>query len=344
MTGKFSRTLPDVDALAEGVLRGDRTLLARAITLIESRAPRHRPLARELMERILPESGSSIRIGLTGVPGAGKSTFIESFGTMLCEREHHVAVLAIDPSSTRSGGSILGDKTRMEKLSQHPRAFIRPSPSGNVPGGVAARTREVLLLCEAAGFDVVLVETMGVGQGETAVRTMTDFFLLLQITGAGDDLQGIKRGVIELSDAIVVNKADGDNQMKAKQAAVEYTRALQFLNPYTPDWTPRALTVSSLEGTGMDAVWDMITEFSKTLSESGTLQAQRQRQNVEWFRTLLQQRVMEEFQDNQRGLITALEEQVMHGNLPVASALDRLFPKDETGGVRRDGVPNSDRL
>lgn len=321
---------PGVDTLVNGIQKGDTTLLARAITLIESRAPHHRQPARDLMERLLPRTGRSIRIGLTGVPGAGKSTFIEALGTRLCEQEHRVAVLAVDPTSTRSGGSILGDKTRMQELARNPRAFIRPSPSGNSAGGVAARTREALLLCEAAGFDVILVETMGVGQGETAVRTMTDFFLLLQIAGGGDDLQGIKRGVIELADAIVVNKADGDNRHRAEMARSEYARVLQFLKPYSPGWTPVAKTCSALENQGIEEIWDLIRTFRGTLTESGDLERQRKRQNVDWFRSLLQQQVMDHFTRRHQEEIRKLETLVGRGKLPVSTALDRLVRSRET--------------
>ena len=245
----------DVDSLVEGVLAGTRSALAMAITLVESRAAKHRAPAQQLMKRILPHAGGAMRVGLTGTPGAGKSTFIESLGMSLCDQGKKVAVLAVDPSSSINGGSILGDKTRMEDLCRHENSFIRPSPAGKSLGGVATRTREALLLCEAAGYDVILVETVGVGQSETAVRTMTDFFLLLQIAGGGDELQGIKKGVIELADAIVVNKADGDNKLKADMARVEYSRVMHFLHPFTPGWKPKALTCSALEGSGVDKVW-----------------------------------------------------------------------------------------
>jgi LAO/AO transport system kinase len=282
------------------------------------------------MQAMLPETGGALRIGLTGTPGAGKSTFIEALGMMLCQRGKKVAVLAVDPSSSRTGGSILGDKTRMEDLSRHVNAFIRPSPSGASLGGVAARTREALLLCEAAGYDVVLVETVGVGQSETAVRTMTDFFLLLQIAGAGDELQGIKKGVIELADAIVVNKADGDNQLRARQARAEYTKVLHFLHPFTPGWKPKALTCSALNNEGIEEVWELIEGFRDQLNESGVFEARRREQNVDWFQSLLKSAVMERFQAEQGPRIHEMETAVGKGELPVSVALDRLLEPSES--------------
>lgn len=316
---------PSARELVDGVLKGDRGLLARAITLVESRSPRHEAAARELMTAILPHTGGSMRVGLTGTPGAGKSTFIESLGLFLCRRGHRVAVLAVDPSSSRSGGSILGDKTRMEELSRDPNAFIRPSPSGGTIGGVAARTREALHLCEAAGYDVVLVETVGVGQSETAVRTMTDFFLLLQITGAGDDLQGIKKGVIELADAILVTKADGDNRTRAQQARVEYEKVLHFLDPFTPGWQPRVMTCSALQEEGISEVWEMVLDFRKTMEESGVSQKTRKEQNLDWFRSLLSQTVMARFRRDHALAMREIEAAVASGEIPVFVALDRLF-------------------
>ncbi len=322
------RAAPDIDSLVEGVLTGDRARLARAITLVESRAPKHAPYAQELMQHILPHTGGAMRIGLTGVPGAGKSTTIEALGMMLCKQGKKVAVLAVDPSSSIHGGSILGDKTRMEDLCREENAFIRPSPSGSSLGGVAARTREGLLLCEAAGYDVIIVETVGVGQSETEVRTMTDFFLLLQIAGAGDELQGIKKGVIELADAIVVNKADGDNKVRARQAKVEYTRVLHFLHPFTPGWTPKALTCSALEGDGIDKVWDLICEFREQLTASGVFEQRRREQNVDWFHSLMQQAVMQRFTLQKADQIQSMEAAVGQGELPVSVALNELLKDD----------------
>jgi LAO/AO transport system kinase len=335
---------PDVAALVRGLRAGDRAQLAQAITLVESRAAKHRASARELMQAILPHTGGALRVGLTGVPGAGKSTFIEALGLRLCAQGRRVAVLAVDPSSSRSGGSILGDKTRMEDLSREPRAFIRPSPSGDSLGGVAARTREALLLCEAAGYDVILVETVGVGQSETAVRTMTDFFLLLQIAGAGDELQGIKKGVIELADAIVVNKADGDNALRARQAKAEYAKVLHFLQPFTPGWTPVALTCSALEAEGIDAVWEVIERFRSELDASGVFAARRAEQNVDWFRSLLKSAVMERFTADRGGRIAVMERAVAAGELPVSVALEQLLePGAGVAGEAGDSPPSVER-
>lgn len=323
------RAPPNIDQIIQGLLAGDRAALARAITLIESHAAKHKPLARELLQTILPHSGNAIRIGLTGVPGAGKSTFIEALGLMLCERGKKVAVLAIDPSSSRTGGSILGDKTRMEKLSRHPNAFIRPSPAGKSLGGVAQHTREALLLCEAAKYDVILVETVGVGQSEAAVRTMTDFFLLLQISGAGDELQGIKKGVIELADVIVVNKADGKNIMASNRACSEYERVLQFLDPFTPGWKPLALTCSALNNKGIDTIWKTVEEFIQTTQASGVFESRRSAQNVDWFQTLLQEKVMEQFTEQHAETIQSIKGKIHAGQLPVSLGLDELLSHDD---------------
>src|SRR5687767_7242293 len=237
---------------AEAVASGDRAALARAITLMESRRPDHREAARALLQELMPRTGKAVRIGITGVPGVGKSTAIDTLGSMLTEKEHKVAVLAVDPSSTRTGGAILGDKTRMARLAVDPNAFIRPSPSSGTLGGVAAKTRETMLLCEAAGFDVILVETVGVGQSETAVADLTDFFLVLMLPGAGDELQGLKKGIVELADMIAVNKADGDNIARAKRAAAEYRAALHILNPRSTTWSPPVVTYSALTGDGIE--------------------------------------------------------------------------------------------
>lgn len=314
-----------MDSLVADVLAGSRTQLARAITLVESNAPQHAPYARQLIQHILPNTGGSMRLGLTGVPGAGKSTFIEALGTLLCQQEKRVAVLAVDPSSSVHGGSILGDKTRMEALCRQEKAFIRPSPSGGSPGGVAACTREALLLCEAAGYDVVIVETVGVGQSETAVRTMTDFFLLLQIAGAGDELQGIKKGVIELADAIVVNKADGDNRIRARRACADYNRILNFLQPFTPGWQPKALTCSALQGEGIDMVWELVCTFRDQITASGILQKRRREQNLDWFRLLMRQAVEQRFRQENQAHIQELETAVRSGELSVSSALNQLL-------------------
>jgi LAO/AO transport system kinase len=277
-----------LDAYADGILKGDRVTLARAITLIESVLPSDAELAAQLLDRVLPYAGHSRRIGITGVPGAGKSTFIDTLGMHLIrERHERLAVLSVDPSSPISGGSILGDKTRMERLSVEEGAFIRPSPSGGHLGGVARRTRETIVLCEAAGYRNVLVETVGVGQSETAVRSMTDFFLLIMIAGAGDELQGIKRGIIEMVDGMVVNKADGDNKLKADRARIEYSSALHLF-PATPDgWIPRVVTCSSLHGTGVPEIWDMVLEHHEHCTASGHLARRRRLQALEWMNELV---------------------------------------------------------
>ncbi len=272
----------------DGVLQQDRLMLARTITLIESTLPAHQELARIIVDKLLPHTGKGYRIGITGVPGAGKSTYIESFGNMLTERGHRVAVLAIDPSSSRSGGSILGDKTRMEKLAVNEKAFIRPSPSSGTLGGVGRKTRETMLVCEAAGYDVVIIETVGVGQSETTVASMVDFFLVLMIAGAGDELQGIKKGVLEVADTIVINKADGDNILRAEIARKEYQTALHMLMPNSPNWTPPVLTCSSLEHTGIEEIWHTILDHRQKLSDSGEMAQKRKHQALDWMSFLLE--------------------------------------------------------
>ncbi|MBD2748111.1 methylmalonyl Co-A mutase-associated GTPase MeaB [Microvirga sp. BT688] len=277
---------------AEMVASGDRAALARAITLMESRRPDHREAARALLQRLMPLTGKAVRIGITGVPGVGKSTTIDTLGSMLTEKGHKVAVLAVDPSSTRTGGAILGDKTRMARLAADPNAFIRPSPSSGTLGGVAAKTRETMLLCEAAGFDVILVETVGVGQSETAVADLTDFFLVLMLPGAGDELQGIKKGILELADLIAVNKAD-DAGAKAKAAAAEYKAALHILAPASPTWTPPVLTVSGLTGQGLDELWTKVLDHRKRLEATGELAAKRRAQDTKWMWALVHERLHE---------------------------------------------------
>ena len=260
---------------ARGIREGNSAVLARAITLIESTSPNHAILAGELMHLLLPHRDHSVRIGITGVPGVGKSTFIEAFGLHLCNHGHRVAVLAVDPTSAISGGSILGDKTRMEKLSRHPSAYIRPSPSSGALGGVTRKTRETITLCEAAGYDVILVETVGVGQSEIAVRSMTDFFLLLALTGAGDELQGIKKGIVEMADGIVVTKADGDNVVAAEKLRLELAQVLHFLSPATPGWQPEVLACSAVKLTGIPEIWALIETFRSQMTASGEWSARR---------------------------------------------------------------------
>jgi LAO/AO transport system kinase len=267
--------------LAQQVIAGDRRALARAITLAESTRADHRADAEALLAEVLPQSGGAVRVGISGAPGAGKSTFIEALGTHLVAHDHRVAVLAVDPSSTRSGGSILGDKTRMEQLTRSPLAFVRPSPTGGTLGGVARRTREAMLLCEAAGFDVVLVETVGVGQSEVKVAAMVDLFLVLVAPGGGDELQGLKRGIMELADLVVVNKADGELASVAAHTAADYAAALHLVRPRLPGWTPRVLTCSALTGTGIPEVWDAVAEFRAAIVED--LPGLRAGQNREWM-------------------------------------------------------------
>jgi len=319
----------DLNTLVEGVRSSNRTLLSKAITLIESNAHSHFSPGQELLKQLLPMSGKSIRIGITGVPGAGKSTFIESFGQFLIQQGHKVAVLAIDPSSTISKGSILGDKTRMEKLSRQENSFIRPSPSAGVLGGVARKTRETMILCEAAGYDVILVETVGVGQSEITVRSMVDFFLVMQIAGAGDELQGIKKGIIELADLIVINKADGDNVQRTELAAREYNNALHYLRPSNKAWHAKAITCSALLGTGIVDIWNLILEYRQATNQSGEFVAQRSQQNIQWFESLISEQVLSSFyhQNTIKTLLPHLKQQVAKGDIPVALAVAQLIQK-----------------
>src|SRR6187401_2718084 len=273
MSSRSQPPAPDIARLALGIRAGERGMIARAITLVESRRTDHQKAARRLVQELLPSTGTAVRVGITGAPGTGKSTTIDALGTFLTGRGHKVAVLAVDPSSTRTGGSILGDKTRMARLGQDPNAFIRPSPSSGTLGGVASKTRETMLICEAAGFDVVIVETVGIGQSETAVADMTDFFLALMIPGAGDELQGIKKGVVELADMIAVNKADGDNVGRAKVASADYRAALNILAPRSPNWTPPVITYSALTGEGIAELWKQVTAHRTAMTKSGELAA-----------------------------------------------------------------------
>jgi LAO/AO transport system kinase len=276
-----------IDDYVAGVLARDRVILARTITLIESNVPAHQQTAQEVLRRLLPHTGGAIRVGITGVPGVGKSTFIEALGMHLVEQGHQLAVLAIDPTSSRTRGSILGDKTRMERLSREPAAFIRPSPTAGVLGGVARKTRETMLVCEAAAFDVLLLETVGVGQSETTVRSMVDFFLLLMLAGAGDELQGIKKGIMELADALVITKADGDNLTNAHRARADYNQALHYLAPATAGWRSRAYSCSALTGEGIPRVWDIIRQFQRQTMESGVFQERRKAQALDWMQAMI---------------------------------------------------------
>lgn len=299
-----------VEEYVEGVKKGDRMILAKAITLIESNAPRDFDKAQRVLQALLPRTGHSLRIGITGVPGAGKSTFIEAFGQLLCWQGYKVAVLAVDPTSSITGGSILGDKTRMQKLSREPNCFIRPSPSGGTLGGVARKSRETMMLCEAAGCDVILVETVGVGQSETTVRSMVDFFMLVVLTGAGDDLQGIKKGIMELADAIVVNKADGDNLERAKVTQGEYERMVEFIRPATEGWKTHAYRCSALKKTGLLELWAVMREFEKVTKQSGAFENRRQRQIIAWVKTMIDEHLHNLF----------YEDPVIKGRLPEVRA------------------------
>lgn len=323
------RAQPTPDDLRRGVREGNRALLARAVTLIESSAPAHLEQAQTLLAELLPETGGALRVGVTGVPGAGKSTLIEALGLHLVRQGHRVAVLAIDPSSTVSGGSILGDKTRMVRLAREPKAFIRPSPNGGTLGGVARKSRETMLLCEAAGFDVILVETVGVGQSEVAIRGMTDFFLFLAIAGAGDELQGIKKGVLELADLVAVNKADGENLNRARLAKAEYNRILHLLAPATEGWKTKACLVSALTGNGIDELWKRILAFREVTMGSGVFDQRRREQQVAWFRSSVEAAALEAFygQSGRRERLRELEKLVGDGVIPVRTAVRHAFDR-----------------
>lgn len=315
------------DAYVEGILSGDRYMLSRAITIVESRAEKYRKVAIEILDRCMPRAGNSIRVGITGVPGVGKSSFIEKLGLHVIEKGKRLAVLAIDPSSRISKGAILGDKTRMEKLSAHASAFIRPSATGHSLGGVARKTRESIILCEAAGFDVVFVETVGVGQSETAVSHMVDFFLLLVLAGAGDELQGIKRGIMELADAIVINKADGKNLENAEKARMAYLRALQLFPPKESGWTPPVMTASALSGLHLPQLWDAVEAYRKHTRENKYWEARRKEQLRQWlhesFEDLIYQRLHDDEALNRQ--MKQLENEVIQARLSAAGAASLLF-------------------
>jgi LAO/AO transport system kinase len=305
---------------------GDRAMLARAITLIESKRADHQNKAHALVQELLPQAGKAIRVGITGAPGVGKSTSIDTLGTYLTGQGHKVAVLAVDPSSTRTGGSILGDKTRMGRLAVDDNAFVRPSPSSGTLGGVAAKTRETMLLCEAAGFDVVLVETVGIGQSETAVADMADFFLALMLPGAGDELQGIKKGLVELADMIAVNKADGDNVKRAGAAAAEYRSALHILTPRSPNWTPPVITYSALTGDGVAELWAQILTHRGRMEKTGERAARRREQQVKWMWSMLNDRVLGRLKTDAalRARLPAIETAVAEGRLSAALAVAQI--------------------
>ncbi len=330
--GLVGRGAPDRSGLnladyVAGVRACDRAVLGRAITLVESRRPDHRELASQLLSQLLPHTGHAHRVGITGVPGVGKSTFIDALGTNLTASGHKVAVLAVDPSSGRTGGSILGDKTRMPHLAVDDQAFIRPSPTAGTLGGVARKTRESMLLCEAAGFDIVLVETVGVGQSETAVKDMVDFFLVLMIAGAGDELQGIKKGVLELADMIAVNKADGDNVERAERAARDYASALKLLRPSDPEWSVPVMTCSGRDKMRLEEVWDAIAKHHRLKTETGELDRLRREQRVRWMWSLIEDGLMEAARTapELRDLFPKLERDLRDGRTTPGAAADAVL-------------------
>jgi LAO/AO transport system kinase len=314
---KHRKQLLDAGQYINGIINGDRSLLSQAITIIESTLPEHRELAWDIINGSLPHTGKSIRIGITGVPGVGKSTFIESLGSRITASGKKLAVLAIDPSSERSGGSILGDKTRMEDLSADENAFIRPSPTGKSLGGVARKTRETIILCEAGGYDVIFIETVGVGQSETTVHSMVDFFLLLMLAGAGDELQGIKRGIMEMADLIAITKADGTNREKAEQASTEYKNALHLFPPSQSGWTPRVLTCSSLEKAGIGDIWQSVEDYVSFTKENGYFDRKRRRQSKYWMYEFIHESLQSHFYANPLigEQLELLEKRVMEGSI-----------------------------
>lgn len=324
---KPKRIKLEVDDYVQGVLNHNLTILSKTITLIESNTSEHIKKAQEVLKKLLPYTGKSIRIGITGSPGAGKSTFIETFGTYLCKQGLKVAVLAIDPSSIITKGSILGDKTRMEKLSREPNAFIRPSPSGGALGGVTRKTRETILVCEAAGYDVILIETVGVGQSEVTVRSMVDFFMLLLIPGSGDELQGIKKGVVELADLLVINKADGNYIERANLTCHQYSMALNMLQPATEGWKTIAMTASALTGKGIPEIWTEINRFVDITKRLGVFDKRRQSQILEWVYSIIEEELKKRFFENPEisKAIPQVEKNVLEGNLTPTSAVSYLL-------------------
>ena len=326
MAARRSGMSSDFAALARAIRAGERSAIARAITLVESRRTDHQKIARELLQELLPRTGNAVRVGITGAPGVGKSTAIDALGTYLTGQGRKVAVLAVDPSSTRTGGSILADKTRMARLANDPNAFIRPSPSSGTLGGVAAKTRESMLIVEAAGYECVLVETMGTGQSETVVADMTDFFLVLLLPGAGDELQGLKKGIVELADMIAVNKADGDNIKRAKAAAAEYRAALHILAPRSATWSPPVLTCSALTGDGIAELWAAILDHRARVEKSGELEARRREQQVKWMWAMLEERMFGRLRSSPalKSKLPQIEAAVATGKMSASVAVEEI--------------------
>jgi LAO/AO transport system kinase len=317
----------DISYYIEGVRAQNRKAISRTITLIESALAEHQEITRQVLEGLLAYTGNSVRLGITGVPGVGKSTFIEAMGIRLIEKGHRVAILAVDPSSAKSGGSIMGDKTRMEKLAAHDHAFIRPSPSGKTLGGVARKTRESILVLEAAGYDIIIIETVGVGQSEFSVASMVDFFLVLLLAGAGDELQGIKRGIIELADAIAVNKADGGNVIRAERARKDYENALHMMAPRQDGWDPPVLTCSALEMTGIDEIWDTVVDYCQKMQASGELERKRLEQSLKWFEFLVEEGLKDWFYglEKVRKTLPELTRRLEHGQTTAMAAARKLL-------------------
>jgi LAO/AO transport system kinase len=321
------KMLLNVDDYVSGVSEGSRTILSRAITLIESNNPQHFAKAQQVLQRLLPRTGKALRIGITGVPGAGKSTMIEAFGNMLCNMGHKVAVLTVDPTSSVTRGSILGDKTRMGTLSRNEKAFIRPSPAGGTLGGVARKSRETMLMCEAAGYDIIIIETVGVGQSETTVRSMVDFFMLVVLTGAGDELQGIKKGIMELADAVVINKADGDNLLKAKVSRGEYERMIEYIRPATDGWQTHAYLCSALKKTGLKELWQVIEIFTQMTKKKGSFQKRREHQLLDWVHSMIDEHLHNLFFDDPviTGRIPEVRNAVLSGKISPTQAVAELI-------------------